>query len=143
MALCPAEEWDMPHGDSPFSQVVFHTLFYADYYLQFDPESFRIQSFHESHRSIFDNYEELEDRIPVKLYAREFCETYLEYCKNKCETTIQRETAKTLREASTFRRELSRIEFYVYLIRHIQHHAAQLALRVQSVTGSIVPWISL
>jgi hypothetical protein len=33
------------------------------------------------------------------------------------------------------------LELYLYLIRHIQHHAAQLGLRNQEIDGTVLKWI--
>ena len=38
---CPEEEWNQSHKDAPFSQVLFHTLFYLDYYLSASEEEFK------------------------------------------------------------------------------------------------------
>ena len=40
---CPIEEWDKNHNDYPFSQVVFHTLFYCDFYLSKNEDEFKNQ----------------------------------------------------------------------------------------------------
>ena len=61
---CPDSEWQEAHTDAPFSQVTFHTLFYADFYLGRDSVPFKEQSFHRTHKNIFRDYEEMEDKIP-------------------------------------------------------------------------------
>ena len=43
---CSETAWDAPVGNHPFCQVAFHTLFFTDYYLGPDEESFRRQPFH-------------------------------------------------------------------------------------------------
>jgi hypothetical protein len=39
------------------------------------------------------------------------------------------------------RRKCSRAELHVYNVRHIQHHAAQLILRLRLDTDVDVPWV--
>jgi hypothetical protein len=43
---CPEDQWQESHGDYPFSQVVFHTLFFCDYYLSGSMGDFRSQDYH-------------------------------------------------------------------------------------------------
>lgn len=140
---CPDAEWQKDHKDAPFSQVVFHTLFYADFYLGRDSIPFKEQPFHIEHKDIFSEYEEMEDKIPENRYEKPFCLDYLAHCKAKLKATVEAETAETLAgESGIDFRKISRAELYVYNLRHIQHHAAQLGLRIQMVTGKETPWFS-
>jgi hypothetical protein len=43
---CPDNEWHKSHNDAPVSQVLFHTLFYADFYLSPSENEFKSQLFH-------------------------------------------------------------------------------------------------
>lgn len=140
---CPDSEWQEDHKDAPFSQVVFHTLFYTDFYLGRDTVPFKEQPFHLNHTDIFSDYEEMENKIPENLYEKQFCQNYLAHCKAKLKATVEAETAETLAgESGIDFRKISRAELYVYNMRHIQHHAAQLGLRIQMVTGKEMPWFS-
>ena len=139
---CPESAWDMQIGSYPFSQVVFHTLFFADYYLSSDEESFRRQRFHRDNARFFDYYEQLEDREPEARYDRTSINKYMDYCRTKASEVIASETADTLSVPAGFaRRNFSRSELYVYTIRHIQHHAAQLSLRLRIEADQNVPWV--
>jgi hypothetical protein len=140
---CPDSEWQRDHGDAPFSQVVFHTLFYADFYLGRDTLPFRDQAFHMAHTAIFADYEEMEDRKPVRLYEKAFCRDYLGHCIGKVDAMMEAETLETLAGDSGIDfRHCSRMELYIYGERHIQHHAAQLGLRIQQVNGKELKWYS-
>jgi hypothetical protein len=140
---CPEAEWQEAHKDAPFSQAVFHALFYADFYLGRDAVPFKEQPFHASHRVIFADYEELENKLPEQLYEKAFCLDYLGHCLAKLQAAVAAESAASLAGASGIGfRKTSRAELYVYNIRHIQHHAAQLGLRIQQLTGKELPWFS-
>lgn len=140
---CPESEWQEAHKDAPFSQVIFHALFYADFYLGRDSVPFKEQAFHVSHKGIFLDYEEMEDKIPTHLYDKSFCFEYLSHCLAKLKATVEAETAGSLAgESGIDFRKCSRAELYVYNMRHIQHHAAQLGLRIQMITGKEMPWFS-
>lgn len=140
---CPVHLFNESQGDHPFSQVVFHALFYADYYLGTDAVSFKDQPFHVAHSMEFADYEELEDVEPVHLYEQSFCQAYLEHVKRKANDTLQAESLAVLRGPSGISfRHMARAELHVYNTRHIQHHAAQLGLRLQFALGEEMPWIS-
>ena len=138
---CPATSWDMPVVRYPFSQVVLHTLIYADMYLGRDIESFREQPFHRENTDFFGDYEQLQDREPVERYDRPSIRRYMTHCRRKAIDVVAQETPASLAAPAGFeRRNFSRVELHVYNIRHIQHHAAQLILRLRADCGVDVPW---
>ena len=141
---CPESSWDAPVANLKFCQAVFHTLFFADCYLGpgDDKEAFRAQPFHTAHAAFFRDYEEFEDRAQTLLYDRPTTKWYVEHCRAKAAAAIGRETAESLAAPCAFgRRAFSRAELYVYNTRHVQHHAAQLSLRLRVDHGIDVPWI--
>jgi len=139
---CPASAWDARVGNHKFCQVVFHTLCYADYYLEKNEQTFREQPFHRANQQFFRDYEELEDRAPRLLYDKPSIHEYMNHCRQKARRVIAAETADSLEGRCGFqRRAFSRAELYVYSIRHIQHHAAQLSLRLRIDSNQAIPWI--
>ena len=142
VARCPADLWNAPVAKYPFCQTAFHTLFFADYYLGSDAESLRQQSFHLSNQRLFGDYEQLQQREPEALYDKSQIETYLDFCRGKAVATIAAENEEDLSAPARFaRKNFSRAELHVYNIRHIQHHAAQLILRLRLDTDIDIPWI--
>jgi hypothetical protein len=138
---CPETAWNGPVGNLAFCQVAFHTLFFADFYLGPSEKSLRDQQFHRDHVAFFRDYEELQDRKQQLLYDRPTVKVYLDHCRKKASQAIAAETAQTLTGPSGFqRRDSSRAELHVYNIRHIQHHAAQLSLRLRIDFDEDVPW---
>ena len=139
---CPQAAWDAPVVNLAFCQAVFHTLFCADYYLGETPDALRQQPFHRDNEDFFRNYEELQDRKPELLYDKPSIRAYLQHCRDKAAEVITAECEESLEPPSGFgRREFSRAELHVYNIRHIQHHAAQLSLRLRVDDGVEIPWI--
>lgn len=139
---CPGELWQAPVGNEPFSRVVFHTLFFADMYLSTDEDSFRQQLFHLENADLFGDYEQLEWRDPVCIYEREPLRKYLSFCREKAIAGISTETDESLAAPCGFpRRNFSRAELHVYSMRHIQHHAAQLSLRLRLSADVGIPWV--
>jgi len=144
VARCPDASWNEPVAKWKFCQAAFHTAFFSDVYLQpsDDVEAFKRQPFHVEHKGDFRDYEELEDRPQVLLYAKPFVLSYLQHVRRKALETIARESGDVLAGPSGFqRRKCSRAELHVYNIRHIQHHAAQLSLRLRLDSEVDVPWV--
>jgi hypothetical protein len=145
VARCPVQCWNERVANWKFCQAAFHAVFFTDLYLQpaEDLEAFKGQAFHVEHRSDFRDYEELEDRPQVLLYDKPFVLDYLRYVRRKARDTAARETADVLEGPSGFHwRPCSRAELHVSNIRHIQHHAAQLGLRLRLGADLDIPWLS-
>jgi len=139
---CPDENWHARVANLKFCQAVFHTLFYADYYLGKSPDEFKTQAFHRENQSFFADYEESEDRAPQRMYDKPAITKYLDYCRQKADGVIKSETSDTLQAPCGFgRKAFSRAELHVYNIRHIQHHAAQLSLRLRLDSKIDIPWV--
>ena len=141
---CPESSWNQRVAEWKFCQVAFHALFFADIYLQpsENVDALKRQTFHVEHKADFRDYEELEDHKQALMYERPFILSYLQNVRRKAQEMIARESANVLAGPSGFRRrKCSRAELHVYNIRHIQHHAAQLILRLRLDTDVDVPWV--
>lgn len=140
--VCDDDTWSATHPDTAVNQVVFHALFFTDLYLGFGETGFRDQPFHRDNPELFQDYEELEDRVPQNFYSQRGCRSYLTYCYGKVDTTLEGEdTAILFGDCGFPYRRLTRIELHIYNIRHIQHHAAQLGLRNQLNGGAPLRWV--
>jgi DinB superfamily len=139
---CPEESWNRPVGNLKFCQVAFHALFFADLYLGKDLQSLRDQAFHRQYAQAFADYEELENRVQVAVYDKAFIKAYLRHCRDKAANVIAAETEQVLNSRPGFERlKFSRAELHFYNIRHVQHHAAQLSLRLRIDSGVEIPWV--
>lgn len=138
---CPDDVWTGPIAQLTFDQAAFHTLFFADLYLEKSPDTFRDQPFHREHQDFFGDYEELEDRKPQARYDQEPISRYARFCRDKAVRVLAAETADTLQAPSGFGwLKFSRAEVHLYNIRHIQHHAGQLILRLRLNSDVNMPW---
>jgi hypothetical protein len=137
---CSDVEWEKPHGDAVFSQVLFHTLFYLDYYLSSKHE-FKLQQFHKENVSIFREYEEFEYKKAEQIYTRGEIRTYFNFCYKRIDEYFAKLEDNDLL-AESGHNKMKNMELLIYGIRHIQHHAAQLGLRIQQVTGKELDWVS-
>lgn len=146
IARCPDSIWHEPVANWKFCQAAFHATFFADVYLQptDDVAALKAQAFHLAHGAEFRDYEEMEDRPQVHMYEKAFVLEYLRFVRKKAQDTTSRESADVLAGPSGFSwRKCTRAELHIYNIRHIQHHAAQLSLRVRQVVPNVdIPWVS-
>ena len=134
-------EWDGAHADGPFSQWLFHALFYLDYYLSRDVEDFKAQQFHSEHRELFRNYEELEDKEQEETYTKDEIKTYIDFCRDKIERYFGDANKRELLE-KTVHRNMTVLELAINNTRHVQHHAAELGLYIEQITGKPLKWVS-
>ena len=83
----------------------------------------------------------MEDRHPVSRYDKASIGKNMGHCRKKASQAIAAETADSLSAKAGFEgREFSRAELYVYNIRHIQHHAAQMSLRLRIDAQQDITW---
>ncbi len=140
---CPDESWNQPVANHPYSQSLFHGLFFGDLYLGANMESMKSQGFHQEHREFFEGYEELSHHEePTRNYERSFLQQYLDFCRNKARTELAAETVDSLTQpVDSPWHSFSRLEMHVYNIRHLQHHAAQLILRLRINHNPKIGWV--
>jgi DinB superfamily len=139
---CPDRLWNAPVANVKFCQVAFHALFCADLYLGHDAKSARQQPFHQANPDFFRDYEELEDRAQTLLYDKPTVQAYVQHVRAKANTAIAAETPDSLAAKPGFEwLKFSRAEVWVYNTRHLQHHAAQLSLRLRTDAKVEIPWI--
>jgi hypothetical protein len=139
---CPDTAWNGPVVNLKFCQVAFHTLFFTDYYLGVTEEPFRQQAFHRQHAAVFRDYEELEPREQVLSYEKPWIKIYAQFCREKAVDVMKSETAESLAAPSRFpNKPFTRAEHHVYNIRHIQHHAAQLSMRLRLDSQIDIRWV--
>ena len=139
---CPPAQWNAPVGQLQFCQVAFHALFYSDVYLGRDLAALRQQPFHQQHAGVFADYEELKKRPQQAVYETDFIGDYLQHCRAKALQAVASETVASLQQRPGFDwLPFSRAEVHVYNIRHLQHHVAQLSLRLRLDADVEIPWV--
>ena len=139
--ICPPADWDAPVANLAFCQAVFHALFSTDCYLGLSTEALREQAYHRDNPDFFRDYEELEDRKQELLYDKPSIAAYMAFCRRKASDVVAKETAETLQARCGFEwLAFSRAELHIYNTRHIQHHAAQLILKLRLNGATDIPW---
>ena len=80
--------------------------------------------------------------LPDKVYTQDELQTFIIYCRKKCQTTIENLTDEKAFQICKFgRREFSFAELLLYNMRHVQEHAAQLNLILGQRGISVTGWV--
>ena len=129
---CPIEYFEGFIGDATVRQLVYHALFWLDYYLTSHEDAFILHTF------VLHGGDERRPVISDGL-SKEETMAYIEYCRNKIRMSIAAETEESLQGGSGFpsifvKTKLTRGELHLYNLRHLQHHTAQLSVYLRRVS---------
>jgi hypothetical protein len=139
---CPDDQWHEPIVKFKFCHVVFHLLIFADLYLSDDEASFRQQEFHRENAAIFNNYDELSYDSTETINSRDDMLRYLVFCRAKATKVIGQETAASLSaDTKILWYSISRAELLICTLRHLQHHVAQLIMKLRKDSDVSIGWI--
>ncbi len=131
---CPDEHWDK---EVKFWYSAYHCVFWTDYYLSPDPSKFAPP---ESYTlSEFDPSGILPDRI----YSKEELLLYIKHCREKLYKLMTDLSVDVLghRFVNEYK-NYSMLEMFMYNMRHVQHHAAQLNLLLRQTIHDSPVWVS-
>jgi hypothetical protein len=136
---CPEDHWDDRIANGVFRWVAYHALFYLDFYLSPSEYDFKRRDFH------LLGGDEREDRLSEGLSKQDTL-AYVEICRQKIPESIAAETEESLQGPSGFSwYAITRGEFHVNNIRHVQHHTAALYAHLRRVgivtENRALPWI--
>jgi len=136
MLACPEELWADQTKQPEFWYVVYHTLFWLDFYLSDRDEEF-------APPAPF-TLSELDPAgvLPERPYTKDELGIYLKHGREKCRATVEALTDEHVSQRFKFGRvNLSFAELLLYNMRHVQHHAAQLNLILRQTIDSAPGWV--
>ena len=141
---CPETCWQGHVGKFPFWQVAYHSLFLTDLYLSKDEQSYRPREFHREDYQFFGNRPgpPFEEVVADDPYTKEEIFKYVDLCRAKASDSLARETPDSLQGPCGFWwYKIARVEFYMVIIRHLQHHAAQMSLFLKNGSSVDIDWV--
>ncbi len=142
LAACGPEHWNARVCNFSIPHVAYHTLFFLDLYLSGSEEEFRGQPFHLQNKEFFNNYDELSFDSSETNHTRQAMDRYLHFCRSRVPDVMAAETAQSLaRPAHTPWLDIPRAELHIYNIRHLQHHSAQISLRLRLDWQTNIRWV--
>jgi hypothetical protein len=135
MHACPDKLWNDRSQKPEFWYLVYHTLFWLDFYLS-DPGKTFVPP------APFTLDDKDPDAVPERPYTKDELQNYLELGREKCRSLIASLTDKSSEEQLAIGSfEGSRMELLLYNLRHVQHHAAQLNLILRQQIDSAPRWV--
>ena len=137
MLACPDQVWNDRSRQPEFWYMVYHTLFFLDFYLSESEEGFVPPAPF--------NLDELDPAgiLPERSYTKPEMQSYLDHGRKKCCAAIDALTDKKVRQRCNFDRpDVTGGELHLYNMRHVQHHAAQLNLILRQTIDSAPRWIA-
>lgn len=139
---CPNELWRERLWDEPdqpefaeFWYLAFHALFWLDYYLAQDPETF-------APPAPFTMSEvDMDGLLPERIYTRDELQTYLQYGRERCRARIASADLLAPQRCRPQNPDMTVAELFIYNLRHVHEHAAQLSMLLGQKTGSAPDWV--
>jgi len=126
LLACPEELWNDRSRRPEYWYVVFHTLFFLDFYLSDSPEGF-------TPPAPFT----LDELDPAGLLPERV------YTKGELRAYLAALTEESVGQRCGFERpDVTVSELLLYSMRHVQHHAAQLNLMLRQTIDSAPTWVS-
>ena len=134
---CPDSLWGDQTRNPQYWYLVFHTLWWLDYYLTRPIESYAPPPPY--------GLEEMDPAgvLPPRVYSKAEMRGLLAHGREKTRATIEALTAELAAQpCGAERPELKVGELVLYNLRHVQHHAAQLNLILRQTVDSAPRWVA-
>ncbi|HEX2897232.1 MAG TPA: DinB family protein [candidate division Zixibacteria bacterium] len=135
--MCPEKVWGDRSGYHEFWYMVYHTLFFLDYYLSDTDKGFKPPKPF--------TLGELDPAgvLPDRVYTKRELLRYLEFGRRKARKKLKAITNQKLFKRCGFeRKDFTVAELMIYNTRHVQHHMAQLNLLLRKKINNAPKWVS-
>ena len=135
---CPEELWADRSRNPQFWYVVYHTLFWLDFYLTEPPEVF-------APPPPF-NMDEADPAglMPERVYTKGELLTYLAHGRHKCRSILEGLSVERARAPRGLGSKATGTfaELMLYNLRHVQHHTGQLNLILRQTVDDAPRWVA-
>jgi DinB superfamily len=140
---CPDRLWlDASGGCAPFWRVAYHTLFYTHFYLEQTQDDFTPWSRHRDEANFLSNlpWENNRPPRPSDPYTREDVLEYWHVCDAMIDPRVDALDLSAPESGFPWY-TIPKLEHQIVNIRHIQHHAAALSVRLRQAAGIDIDWV--
>lgn len=122
---------------STFWYIGLHTLFFTDYYLDMDPDNFKMPE-------VFGiSQEDIDDVMPRKMHSKAELLEYCEHCRKKLRNLlVDMDEAKASFRWKNPWKDYSMLEITMYNMRHVMHHTGQLNMILGKEDHELPKWVS-
>jgi hypothetical protein len=142
---CPDDTWLNTRQRNAFWQIAYHALFYTHLYLQSGVSAFRPWA---QHQSANQNPDGIPSRpkpgstLPLipEPYTRAQALAYWDVCDQMVDAAVDALDLQSPQSGFPWYK-MSKLEHQLVNLRHLQHHAAQLADRLRAALDVGVRWV--
>lgn len=128
---CPDDEWLSRDHRNAFWQVAYHVLYFTHLYLQPNEAAFRPWIQHQGD----------DDGTSGDLYTKAQVLEYWHFVDQMVDSAVDALDLENP-ESGFWWYKMSKLEHQLVNLRHVQHHAAQLADRLRSAADIGIKWVS-
>ena len=138
---CPADPWTDGTSTNPFWHIAYHAVFFTHLYLQPDEKAFRPWAKHREEYQFLGPLPWPPHKMPNigEPYTQAEVLEYLDACEAMVPSVDQLDLMAP--ECGFWWYKISKLEHQIVNIRHLQHHAAQLADRLRNAADIGVDWV--
>src|SRR5262245_60014498 len=142
---CPDDVWLAAEHTNAFWQIAYHTLFFAHLYMLPNEAAFRPWERHQTDVQHPDGIAGPPDPnstrplIP-RPYMKSEALAYWNICDQMVDGAVDALDLHS-RDSGFSWYEMPKLEHQILNIRHIQHHAAQMADRLRAAAGIGIEWV--
>lgn len=148
---CPDELWSGGEHQNPFWKIAYHALYYTHLYLHHTASDFRPWEHHQTRIQDLDDYPappEIEDlcefphRPPQtgEPYTKDQILEYWDLCDKLVDKSLD-ELDLLASDCGFHWYSFTKLEHQLVTIRHIQHHTAQLGVRLRESDSIGIDWV--
>jgi len=139
---CPETLWCVPDSPNPFWHVAYHALFCTHMYLQVDHDSFRPWEHHREEYQFLGVVPWEPERRPAigEPYSKAQVLEYLRFCESILDAALDKLNLESPESGFSWYK-MSKMEHQFVNLRHLQHHAGQLADRLRQNAGIGINWV--
>ena len=142
---CPDDLWQRSPPRNAFWQVAYHALFFTHLYLMRDESAFRPWAEHQTANQNPDGIPGPPDpasALPLipEPYTRAQVLTYWGICDRMVDAAVDDLDLHSAESGFPWYK-MSKLEHQLVSLRHVQHHAAQLADRLRAALDIGIRWV--
>jgi hypothetical protein len=140
---CPDSLWNHPGHSGKFWHIAYHVIFYTHLYLSPKEEDFTPWKKHREEYQFLGPLPWPPHDMPKieKSYTKEEVLAYFEFCQEQVDPMVD---ALDLEAVSGFYwLSFGKLELQFYNIRHVQHHAGELADRLGTLENIEIDWVGM
>ncbi len=141
---CPDSMWNhYYHGFRSFWRVTYHTLFFTDYYLQKDHQTTPTWSKRRPEAECTGPipWENNRDPKPCDPYSKAELMEYWSELDQRIDALVDALNLESAESGFPWYK-ISKFEHQLVNLRHLQHHAAALSVRLKDSDGIGIRWVS-